>query len=180
MQSIKLKDLIRLLSQFYCGKIGYQYYHITNSEQRCWMRNNIEQKLQKEVPRDNMVKIAKRLCKEFVFGNFLKDHFPNQKLFDAEGLESFISGLGAVVDECFHARYSHIVIGMADQGRIGTLHNILKKKPEDIFSQCRLQEAGDKSEFVLQKGYSIDKKYPNGHNINIVRSFACLHHDCRL
>ena len=38
----KLKDLIAHLKKIYCGKIGYQYLHINNVDERNWIRNRIE------------------------------------------------------------------------------------------------------------------------------------------
>jgi len=39
------------------------------------------------------------LAKEYSFSNFLKNKFNTSKRFGIEGLESFISGLMALVDE---------------------------------------------------------------------------------
>lgn len=38
----KLRDLIAELKKIYCNKIGYQYQHISNLQERYWIRDKIE------------------------------------------------------------------------------------------------------------------------------------------
>jgi 2-oxoglutarate dehydrogenase E1 component len=37
-----LGELIDYLDKIYCGKIGYEYFHLTNWEERSWIRDRIE------------------------------------------------------------------------------------------------------------------------------------------
>ena len=38
----KLGELIEYLEKVYCGKIGYEYFHLTSYEERSWIRDRIE------------------------------------------------------------------------------------------------------------------------------------------
>jgi 2-oxoglutarate dehydrogenase E1 component len=38
----KLGELIAYLEKVYCGKIGYEYEHLSSWEERCWIRSRIE------------------------------------------------------------------------------------------------------------------------------------------
>jgi len=41
-QSMKLKDIIVLLNNIYCGSVGVEYVHIQETEVRRWIQNRIE------------------------------------------------------------------------------------------------------------------------------------------
>ena len=39
---IKLEELIKILEKYYCGRIGNQFMHIQDKEQRDWIMDKIE------------------------------------------------------------------------------------------------------------------------------------------
>ena len=39
---IRLDELIKILEKYYCGKIGTQFMHIQDKEQRDWIMDKIE------------------------------------------------------------------------------------------------------------------------------------------
>jgi 2-oxoglutarate dehydrogenase E1 component len=74
-----------------------------------------------------MLKTADRLCRDYVFSEFLKNTFSTAKRFGSEGCDSFIAGLGALVDKAANEKVEHIVFGMPHRGRLNTLFCVLKK-----------------------------------------------------
>ena len=42
INEIRLDELIKILEKYYCGKIGTQFMHIQDKEQRDWIMDKIE------------------------------------------------------------------------------------------------------------------------------------------
>lgn len=82
----------------YCGKIGFEYYHIENPVEKLWLQKRIEEIGLHPQSIGDRRKTFERLCRNEQFNIFLKNRFSTSKRFGIEGCDSFISGLGALVD----------------------------------------------------------------------------------
>ena len=86
IQEIRLDELIKILEKYYCGKIGTQFMHIQDKEQRDWIMDKIENIKPEEIFTDKGKKaILERLTAAEFFETFLDKKYTGTKRFGLEG-----------------------------------------------------------------------------------------------
>ncbi|MFD0820232.1 multifunctional oxoglutarate decarboxylase/oxoglutarate dehydrogenase thiamine pyrophosphate-binding subunit/dihydrolipoyllysine-residue succinyltransferase subunit, partial [Micromonospora zhanjiangensis] len=131
---MKLRSVLGVLRDSYCRRIGIEYMHIQDPEERRWIQERIERKYEK--PETGAQKhVLNRLNAAEAFETFLQTKYVGQKRFSLEGGESLIPLLGEVLEASAEAQLDEVVIGMAHRGRLNVLANIVGKPYEKIFSE---------------------------------------------
>jgi 2-oxoglutarate dehydrogenase E1 component len=69
------------------------------------------------------------------FANFCANKFNTAKRFGVEGVQSFIPGMKALIDELSKEDGSKVICGMPHRGRLNFLANVVKKPLETIFAE---------------------------------------------
>ncbi|WP_039907961.1 2-oxoglutarate dehydrogenase E1 subunit family protein, partial [Candidatus Regiella insecticola] len=84
--TMKLADLCQALEQTYCGSIGIEYMHITNTEEKRWIQQHIESVVGKPLFNDDE---KRRFLDELTAAEglerYLGTKFPGAKRFSLEG-----------------------------------------------------------------------------------------------
>ena len=136
INTISIKKLIKILEKYYCGKIGTQFMHIQDKEQRDWIMDKIENVKPKEIFTDKGKKaILERLTAAEVFENFLDKKYTGTKRFGLEGAESLIPALEQILKYGGKNGIEEVVLGMPHRGRLNVLANFMKKPFSAIFSE---------------------------------------------
>lgn len=169
------------LERIYCGKVGIEYHHIRDREERGWVRQQFEKFNEPGVvSKEHKLLIFDRLCRNEMFTNFLKNRFTTSKRFGIEGCDSVISGLNALLDRAAQHKVQRVIMGMPHRGRLNTLTNVLGKDESDIFSEFQELHAflneevwGNSGDVKYHLGTTYDKTFPDGHRMNLV-SFLFL------
>ncbi len=133
-----LREIIAKLQEIYCGHIGFEYNHISDSEVRNWIRDYVETHQPKRdynIPIEKKKRILQKLNEAVVLEEFLGTKYIGQKRFSLEGGETTIVGLDGIINEAAISGVDEIVIGMAHRGRLNVLANILGKTYQQIFSE---------------------------------------------
>jgi multifunctional 2-oxoglutarate metabolism enzyme len=133
-QKMKLRDVLGVLRDTYCRRVGIEYMHIQGPEERRWIQDRIEIKYTKPTPEEQK-HILNRLNAAEAFETFLQTKYVGQKRFSLEGGESLIPLLDEVLQESAEAGLDEVVIGMAHRGRLNVLANIVGKPYEKIFNE---------------------------------------------
>ncbi|GAB3157221.1 multifunctional oxoglutarate decarboxylase/oxoglutarate dehydrogenase thiamine pyrophosphate-binding subunit/dihydrolipoyllysine-residue succinyltransferase subunit [Micromonospora sonneratiae] len=133
-QRMKLRDILGVLRDSYCRRVGVEYMHIQAPEERHWIQERIERKYEKPAP-DEQKHVLNRLNAAEAFETFLQTKYVGQKRFSLEGGESLIPLLGEVLEAAAEGSLDEVVIGMAHRGRLNVLANIVGKPYEKIFSE---------------------------------------------
>ncbi|WP_106125946.1 multifunctional oxoglutarate decarboxylase/oxoglutarate dehydrogenase thiamine pyrophosphate-binding subunit/dihydrolipoyllysine-residue succinyltransferase subunit [Pseudosporangium ferrugineum] len=133
-QKMKLRDVLGVLRDTYCRRVGIEYMHIQGPEERRWIQDRIEIKYTKP-DQEEQKHILNRLNAAEAFETFLQTKFVGQKRFSLEGGESLIPLLDAVLESSAEAGLDEMVIGMAHRGRLNVLANIVGKPYEKIFNE---------------------------------------------
>ena len=133
-QKMKLRDVLGVLRDTYCRRVGIEYMHIQGPEERRWIQDRIEIKYTKPDP-DEQKHVLNRLNAAEAFETFLQTKYVGQKRFSLEGGESLIPLLDAVLQSSAEAGLDEMVIGMAHRGRLNVLANIVGKPYEKIFNE---------------------------------------------
>ena len=150
---MKLRDLLGVMRDSYCRKIGIEYMHIQDPEQRLWIREQVEVPWAKP-SRDEQMRILEKLNQAEAFETFLQTKYVGQKRFSLEGSESVIPFLDAMLSDAAEDGVDSVDIGMAHRGRLNVLANIAGKTYGQIFSEFE-------GNFAVGKG-SGDVKYHLG------------------
>jgi len=144
LQEGTLQDIINHLHDLYCRTIGMELMHITDKEQRDWLRDRYEATADKiKYPLDKSKRILAKLNEAVVFESFLHTKFVGQKRFSLEGGETTIPALDAIINKASELGAEEIIIGMAHRGRLNVLANIIGKTYEYIFSEFEGNQPSD-------------------------------------
>ena len=132
----KLRDILDTLRETYCGKIGPEYMHISETVQKKWLQDRMEPSRNHQ-PLDLATKrrILMKLNDAEAFEKFLHTKYVGHKRFSLEGAETVIPLLDYVFNEATQDGVTESVIGMAHRGRLNVLANILGKSYEKIFHE---------------------------------------------
>lgn len=150
--SMKLRDILGVLRDTYCRKIGVEYMHIQDPDERIWLRNQLEVPYAKPSS-EEQVRILEKLNEAEAFETFLQTKYVGQKRFSLEGGESVIPLLDAMLIDAAEDGVDSVDIGMAHRGRLNVLSNIAGKTYGQIFREF---------EGTAQKTGSGDVKYHLG------------------
>ena len=136
INKIKLSELIKILEKYYCGKIGTQFMHIQDKEQRDWIMDRIENIKPDEIFTDKGKKaILERLTAAEFFEKFLDKKYTGTKRFGLDGGESLIPALEQIIKRGGHLGAKEVKIGMPHRGRLNVLANMLQKPFKAIFKE---------------------------------------------
>jgi 2-oxoglutarate dehydrogenase E1 component len=131
---MKLRDILGVLRDAYCRRVGVEYMHITDPEQRQWLQQRIEVK-HAQPSRDEQLHILGRLNVAEAFETFLQTKYVGQKRFSLEGAETVIALMDAVLAEAAEQTLDEVVVGMPHRGRLNMLANIVGKPYSKIFNE---------------------------------------------
>ncbi len=164
---LPLREILAILQRTYCGCIGPEFMHITDSAKKRWIQERLESI--QSTPRydaDTRRHIFSRVMKAQEFERFLHTRYVGQKRFSLEGGESLIPLLDALVQKAGDRGAREIILGMAHRGRLNVLANILGKSLNDVFAEFEgLQFEDDEQESGDVKyhlGYSSEIRTPGG------------------
>jgi 2-oxoglutarate dehydrogenase E1 component len=133
-QRMKLRDVLGVLRDSYCRRVGVEYMHIQDPEERRWIQERVEKRYTKPDSAEQK-HILNRLNAAEAFETFLQTKYVGQRRFSLEGGESLIPLLDEILSEAATAGLDETVIGMAHRGRLSVLANIVGKPYEKIFSE---------------------------------------------
>src|SRR3954454_3059788 len=131
---MKLRSILGILRDSYCRTIGIEYMHIQDPEQRRWIQERVAQPHQKP-PREEQLRILKKLNQAEAFETFLQTKFVGQKRFSLEGGETTIPLIDEICESAAEGGLAEVCIGMAHRGRLNVLANIVGKSYSQIFRE---------------------------------------------
>ncbi|MDP9417537.1 MAG: multifunctional oxoglutarate decarboxylase/oxoglutarate dehydrogenase thiamine pyrophosphate-binding subunit/dihydrolipoyllysine-residue succinyltransferase subunit, partial [Actinomycetota bacterium] len=129
-----LREILGVLRDSYCRRVGIEYMHIQDPEERLWIQTRVEQPHQKP-SRDVQLRILRRLNAAEAFETFLQTKFVGQKRFSLEGGETVIPLLDALLSAAAEAGLDEACIAMPHRGRLNVLANVAGKSYGQIFRE---------------------------------------------
>ncbi|WP_339724264.1 2-oxoglutarate dehydrogenase E1 component [uncultured Paraglaciecola sp.] len=176
-ESMPLGELFASLNRTYCGSIGTEYMHITDTEQKRWVQHRIESVQAKpEISREEKVSILKGLVAADGMEKYLGAKFPGAKRFSLEGGDALVPMLKGLISHAGTKGTKEVVIGMAHRGRINTLVNVLGKNPSVLFDEFsgKHDDSLGAGDVKYHAGYSSDFATPGG-NLHLALAFNPSH-----
>ncbi|MCF2950172.1 2-oxoglutarate dehydrogenase E1 component [Paraglaciecola aquimarina] len=176
-ESMPLGELFKSLNRTYCGSIGTEYMHITDTEQKRWVQQRIESVQAKpEISREEKISLLQGLVAADGMEKYLGAKFPGAKRFSLEGGDSLVPMLKSLISHAGTKGAKEVVVGMAHRGRLNVLVNVLGKNPSVLFDEFAGNHddslgAGD---VKYHAGYSSDYATPGG-NLHLALAFNPSH-----
>ncbi|CAM8315751.1 2-oxoglutarate dehydrogenase E1 component [Morganella morganii] len=167
-ETMRLSELFDALKRIYCGSIGAEYMHITNTEEKRWLQQRLESvDVSKLFSADEKRRFLADLTAAEGLERYLGAKFPGAKRFSLEGGDSLIPMLKDLIRHAGKQDTREVVLGMAHRGRLNVLVNLFGKKPADLFD-----EFAGKHKDHLGTG---DVKYHQGFSSDFVTEGAQVH-----
>lgn len=135
-ETMKLGDLYEALKRIYCGSIGAEYMHITNTEEKRWLQQRLESvNVADQFTKEEKLRFLTELTAAEGLERYLGAKFPGAKRFSLEGGDALVPMLKDLIRHAGKQDTREVVLGMAHRGRLNVLVNILGKKPADLFDE---------------------------------------------
>ncbi len=167
----RLRDIVALLEQTYCGSIGVEFKYIRDPEKMKWLQSRMEgTRNQPDFTLDQKKDILEKLNEAVVFERFLGKKFIGAKRFSIEGAEVLIPALDTVIEHGAELGITEYVIGMAHRGRLNVLANTLRKSYDQIFSEFEGRDYDDalvEGDVKYHMGYSSLIKTNTGKEVRL-------------
>jgi 2-oxoglutarate dehydrogenase E1 component len=163
----KLRNIISDLRTIYCGTVGAEFAHVSETEERLWLQDRFQTgRMRHRFSVEEKRNLLWQLTAAEGLERYLHTKYVGQKRFSLEGGDALIPLLDDLVQQCGASQVEEIVIGMAHRGRLNVLVNVLGKSPAELFSEfeggydrSKLTGSGD---VKYHKGFSADLRTPSG------------------
>ncbi|MCM2679953.1 2-oxoglutarate dehydrogenase E1 component [Echinimonas agarilytica] len=175
--TMKLSQLVNSLKTTYCSKIGAEYMHLTETEEKRWIQSRLEPVMAKgSFDHEDRVRFLEGLTAAEGLEKYLGAKFPGAKRFSLEGGDSLIPMLKEIISHGGSNGAKEMVIGMAHRGRLNVLVNVLGKRPSELFDEFagKHGEGWGSGDVKYHQGFSSDFSTPGG-NVHLALAFNPSH-----
>jgi len=156
----KLRDIIQLLRNTYCGTIGAEYMHLLDLNERKWLRETMESTTNTpELDKNDRKQILHKLNQAMAFEQFLHKKYIGHKRFSLEGADTLIPMMHFLIERAGNNDIEKFFLGMAHRGRLNILVNIMNKPYRKVFADFEgnidpetIQGSGDVKYHLGSKG----------------------------
>ncbi len=157
-----LAEALPHLRDTYCGTIAYEVEHISDHDERVWLRDATESgRYRTPLPVEEKRRLLTRLADIGALEVYLHKAFLGQKSFSIEGIDMLVP----MLDEVFELASKHgaeqAFIGMSHRGRLNVLAHVVGRPYDEILAEFE----GEKDVDVLTarpRGGTGDVKYHQG------------------
>jgi 2-oxoglutarate dehydrogenase E1 component len=178
-QRMRLREIIASLQHIYCGPIGAEFAHVSESEERLWLQDEFQAgRVRHRFTAEERKELLWQLTTAEGLERYLHTKYVGQKRFSLEGGDALSPLMDDLVQQLGARGVEEAVIGMAHRGRLNVLVNLLGKSPSLLFSEfegrydiAHLQGSGD---VKYHKGFSADLRTPGG-NVHVALAFNPSH-----
>jgi 2-oxoglutarate dehydrogenase E1 component len=176
---LKLREIIAQLEYTFCGTIGAEFAHVSDTEERLWLQDQfLVGRLKGKLTGDEQKNILWQLSAAEGLERYLHTKYVGQKRFSLEGGDTLIPLLDDLIQTGGQHGIEECIIGMAHRGRLNVLVNLLGKSPSVLFNEfegkydtAHMQGSGD---VKYHKGFSSDLRTPGG-NVHVALAFNPSH-----
>jgi len=160
---LPLGEILHILRDAYCRRIGIEYMHIQEPEEKRWIQEHVEG-IDNDLSADEHRHILERLNAAEAFEQFLGKRYVGQKRFGLDGAESAIPLVDAVLEAAAEQGLDGAVLGMAHRGRLNVLTNVVGKSYDQLFAEFEgsidpetIQGSGDVKYHLGQSGKYVSR-----------------------
>jgi 2-oxoglutarate dehydrogenase E1 component len=172
-----LAEVVESLRDTYCSTIAYEVEHISNHEQRSWLRRQIESGAHRRpLSRERKLELLDQLTRVECFERYLRKTFLGQKTFSIEGLDVMVPMLEEMLVMLAGEGTSEVRMGMAHRGRLAVITHVVDRPYEEVlteFEQAALRglaggEGDVTGDVKYHQGAAGTYQTPSGRTIRVV------------
>jgi multifunctional 2-oxoglutarate metabolism enzyme len=150
------------LRETYTGTIAYEIEHISEHEQRVWLRQAIESGEYRQPLADEEKRfLLQRLSETEALETYLHKAFLGKKQFSIEGLDALVPMLDQTIELAAEAGAREVVLGMAHRGRLNVLAHTVRRPYGSILIEFEGEQRLSK-DTAAPSGGTGDVKYHYG------------------
>lgn len=164
---ITLQALRERLTHIYCSTVGAEFMTLDNLQQRQWMQERVEARLDQTVSSQQRQRIVQQLIAADGFEQFLANRYPGAKRFGLEGCESLLPLLHTLITQAAADQVNTIVLGMAHRGRLNVMANVLGRPVRALLAEFEGDHAPHSG--------SGDVKYHMGYDAHVDTAYGAMH-----
>ncbi len=172
LESATPRQMVSLLKRTYCGRIGYEFAHINDPEQKDWLQRRIEGP-DKEIAftKEGKRAILNKLIEAEGFEKFSGLRFIGTKRFGLDGGESMVPALEQIIKRGGQLGVQEILLGMSHRGRLNVLANVMSKPYRQIFHEfqggsANPSEVEGSGDVKYHLGASADREF-DGNKVHL-------------
>jgi multifunctional 2-oxoglutarate metabolism enzyme len=155
-------DALPCLRRTYTGTIAYEIEHISDHEQRVWLRKAIESgTYRRELDPDEQRFLLRRLSEVEALETYLHKAFLGKKQFSIEGLDALVPMLDQTIELASETGAREVVLGMAHRGRLNVLAHTVGRPYESILVEFEGEQTLS-ADTAAPEGGTGDVKYHYG------------------
>ena len=165
LQWATVREIVAVLRRNYCGKVGLEYMHITDLEERRFLQDRMEGvDATIEFSPEGKKAILAAVVRGEQYEKFCGKKWVGTKRFGLDGGESMIPALEAVIKYGGQLGVKEIVYGMAHRGRLNVLANVMGKPYKVIFHEfsggsSNPDDVGGSGDVKYHLGTSTDREF---------------------
>ncbi|HEV2076139.1 MAG TPA: multifunctional oxoglutarate decarboxylase/oxoglutarate dehydrogenase thiamine pyrophosphate-binding subunit/dihydrolipoyllysine-residue succinyltransferase subunit, partial [Thermoleophilaceae bacterium] len=155
-------DALPKLQKTYCGTIAYEIEHISDHDQRVWLRQAVESgAFSPSLDAGRKRALLERLTQVEALETYLHKAFLGKKSFSIEGLDALVPMLAETIEMASAEGAREVVIGMAHRGRLNVLAHTVGRSYEGILAEFEGEQSME-VHTALPEGGTGDVKYHHG------------------
>jgi 2-oxoglutarate dehydrogenase E1 component len=158
-------EILPVLQRNYCGKVGLEYMHINDLDERRFLQDRMEGRdAEIRFTPEGKQSILAKVIEGEQWEKFLARKYVGTKRFGLDGGESMIPALEAVIKYGGQYGVEDIIFGMAHRGRLNVLANVMGKPYRAIFSEfaggaTNPADVGGSGDVKYHLGTSSDREF---------------------
>ena len=164
-EQASLRQIMDRLRKTYCGKIGVEFMHISDPDQKAWIQERIERiENRTDFTVEGRKMILQRVVEAEGLEHYLGVKFVGTKRFGLDGGESLIAGIEQILKRGGQLGVKDVVIGMPHRGRLNTLVHVMHKSYMALFSEfqgrsSQPEEMRGSGDVKYHLGASADREF---------------------
>ncbi|UYN95744.1 MAG: 2-oxoglutarate dehydrogenase E1 component [Enhydrobacter sp.] len=170
--SATLRQIMERLRKTYCGKIGVEFMHISDPDQKAWIQERIEHiENHTEFTVEGRKAILRRVVEAEGLERYLHVKFVGTKRFGLDGGESLIPAIEQILKRGGQLGVKEVMIGMPHRGRLNTLVHVMHKSYTALFSEfqgrsSQPEEMRGSGDVKYHLGASADREF-DGNTVHL-------------
>ena len=167
-QSGTALDVIQRMREVYCGRIGYEFDHLQDENEREWFRTTLEAgEVTAPLSADEKKALLRRMTEVDGLERFLGLAFVNVKRFSIEGVDALVPMIDEAIARAAEGGTRDVVVGMAHRGRLNVLSHVMGKPYDRLFREFlgkhhQTNSASGTGDVKYHLGYRSERKVPAG------------------
>lgn len=165
LEKATIRQIVAILRANYCGKVGLEYMHIADVDERRFLQDRMEGADKGiEFSPEGKRAILNKVIEAEEYEKFLARKYVGTKRFGLDGGESMVPALEAIIKYGGQYGVREIVYGMAHRGRLNVLANVLAKPYKAIFHEfsggsSNPDDVGGSGDVKYHLGTSTDREF---------------------